>query len=77
MFSQSSFCKNEDPDAWITILEEFRMMLYNMGSVMTDDQFMVHVFNNLANDCELQMVLLEKRIGKRKISLKLENYVIN
>ena len=54
---------NEVPDAWITTLEEFGMTLEDMGSAMTDDQFMIHVLNNLTSDYELQMFLLEKRIG--------------
>jgi hypothetical protein len=32
---------------------------------MTYDQFMIHVLNNLTSDYELQMVLLEKRIGSK------------
>ena len=50
---QSSLSKNEDPDAWITTLEEFRMKLEDMGSAMADDQFMIHVLNNLTSDYEL------------------------
>ena len=65
LFRQSSLSKNEDPDAWITTLEEFRMKLEDMGSAMTDDQLIIHVLNNLKIDYELQMVLLEKRIGNK------------
>jgi hypothetical protein len=32
---------------------------------MIDDQFMVHLLNSLTNDYELQMLLLEKRIGSK------------
>ena len=41
------------------------MKLEDMRSAMTDDQFMIHVLNNLTSDYELQMVLLEKRIGSK------------
>jgi hypothetical protein len=61
-------CKNEDPDSWITNLEEFRMKLDNIGSSMTDDQFMIHVINNPTSDYELQVVLLEKGIGNQRQS---------
>jgi hypothetical protein len=36
-----------------------------MGSAMTDDHFMIHVLNNPTSDYELQMFLLEKRIGNK------------
>jgi hypothetical protein len=65
IFRQSSLCKNEDPDFCITKFEEFRMKLEDMGSAMTDDQFMMHVLNNLTSDYELQIVLLEKRIVRK------------
>jgi hypothetical protein len=68
LFSQRSLCKNEDPDSWITTLEEFRMKLDNIGSSMTDDQFMIHVINNPTSDYELQVVLLEKGIGNKRQS---------
>jgi hypothetical protein len=38
LFRQSSLCKNEDPDTWITTLEELVMKLEDMGLIMTDDQ---------------------------------------
>jgi hypothetical protein len=63
MFRKIFLSKNEDPDAWIKTLEEFRMKLEDMGSAITDDQFMIHVLKNLISDYELQILLLEKRIG--------------
>jgi hypothetical protein len=47
---QSSLNRNEEPDAWINILVELMIKLEDMGSVMTDDQFMIHVLNNLTSD---------------------------
>jgi hypothetical protein len=35
-----------------------------MDSHVTDSQFIVQVLNNLTNDYKLQMVLMEKYIGK-------------
>jgi hypothetical protein len=43
-----------------------------MGSFMTDDQFMVQVLNSLTNDYELQMLLLEKRIGSKENPLTID-----
>jgi hypothetical protein len=37
-----------------------------MGSNMTDEQFLIQVLNSLTGDYELQMTLMEKRIGNKK-----------
>jgi hypothetical protein len=60
LFIHSCLCKNEDPDAWITNLEELRMKLKDMGSAITDDQFMIHVLNNPTNGCNLDGSFVEK-----------------
>jgi hypothetical protein len=60
-----------------TTLEEFIMNLEDMGSAMTDDQFMIHMLNNLTSDFELQMVHLEKVIGNIENPLNSTNYVRN
>jgi gag-polypeptide of LTR copia-type len=54
--------KDEDPDVWITNLEDLRIKLEVMGSSMTDEQFMIQIFNSLSKEYELQMLLLEKRV---------------
>jgi hypothetical protein len=41
------------------------MNLEDMVSAMTDDQFMIHVLNNLTSDYELQLFLLEKGISNK------------
>jgi hypothetical protein len=48
------------------------MKLEDMGSAMTDDQFMIHVLNNLTSDYELQMVILDKRIRNKKNPLEVD-----
>jgi hypothetical protein len=53
------------------------MKLQDMGSAMTNDQFMIHVLNNSTSDYELQMILLEKKLEIREIRLKSMNYVRN
>jgi hypothetical protein len=62
LFRESKLGKDEDPDTWVTNLEDLRLKSEVMGSFMTDDQFMVQVLNSLTNDYEFQMILLEKRI---------------
>jgi hypothetical protein len=39
---------------------------------MTDDQFMIHVLNNLTSDYELHMVLLERRIENKENPLEVD-----
>jgi len=53
--------------------QNFLMKLEDMGSAMTDDQYMIHVLKNLTSDYELQMVLLEKRNGNKTNPLKGDN----
>jgi hypothetical protein len=65
VFRQSKLERGEEPEIWITNLKEIRLKLEDMGSHMTDSQFFVQVLNSLANDYELQMVLMEKRIGNK------------
>jgi hypothetical protein len=64
-------CKNEDPDAWIKTLEELSHKI-DTGSVMIDDQLMIHMLNNLAGDNKLQIVLLEKRNGNKENLLEVD-----
>jgi hypothetical protein len=52
-----------DPDAYIGHLEDLRAQMAEMGSEMTDDQFMMHVTNNLTSEYENQVNNNKKRIG--------------
>jgi len=62
---QLSKLKNsdQDPKAWITHLEGLRMKLKELGSMMTDEDLMVHILNNLTNDYEVQLSKLEEKLG--------------
>jgi hypothetical protein len=44
-------------------LEDLRIRLEDMGSTISDNQFMIHVLNNLTTDYNLQLALMEKRVG--------------
>jgi hypothetical protein len=72
LFRESKLGKDEDPETWITNLEDLLWKLEVMGSFMTDDQFMVQVLKSLMNDYELQMSLLEKRIGSKENPLSID-----
>jgi hypothetical protein len=43
-----------------------------MGSSILENQFMIHILNNLTADCGLQLALLERRIGDKKNPLTVE-----
>jgi hypothetical protein len=43
-----------------------------MGSVIKDDQFLVHILNNLSSEYELQVLFMEKKIGASTDPLTVE-----
>jgi hypothetical protein len=55
--------KGLDAEVWITELEDLRVKLENMGSLITENQLMIHVLNNLTSDYDLQLALMEGRVG--------------
>jgi hypothetical protein len=55
----------QDPDLYITKLEERRDEMDTMGSEMSDQQFIVHILNNLTNEYENVVMLLEKHLEKK------------
>jgi gag-polypeptide of LTR copia-type len=61
--------KGEDPEVWITQLEDISVRLEEMGLEISEKQIMIHVLNNLPSDYDLQVALLERRIGDEKDSL--------
>jgi gag-polypeptide of LTR copia-type len=66
IFTESKLSKDKDPEVLIMNLEVLRIKLEMMGSSMKDEQFMVQVLNSLTEEYELQMLLVEKRIGNEK-----------
>jgi gag-polypeptide of LTR copia-type len=62
-FRGLSLKKGQDPETWITDLEDLRVRLEAMGSSISENQFMIHILNNLTLDYELQLVLMKRRVG--------------
>jgi gag-polypeptide of LTR copia-type len=58
--------KGEDPDVWITQLEDISVRLEEMGLEISEKKFMIHVLNNLPSDYDLQVALLKRRIRDEK-----------
>jgi gag-polypeptide of LTR copia-type len=68
-FRESSLKKGEDPEVWVTQLEDISVRIEEMGLEILEKQFMIHVLNNLPSNCDLQVALLERRIGDEKDAL--------
>jgi hypothetical protein len=60
-FRQSALKKGQDPDVWITELEDYRMKLDELGSSISENQFIFHILNNMTADYDLQLAMMEKR----------------
>jgi hypothetical protein len=52
-FRQSALKKDQDPDIWITELEDYRMKLDELGSSISENQFILHILNNMTADYDL------------------------
>jgi hypothetical protein len=61
-FRQCSLKKGQDPNIWITELEDYRMRLGELGSSISDNQFILHILNNMTEDYDLQLAIMEKRV---------------
>jgi gag-polypeptide of LTR copia-type len=73
-FRQCVLKKGQDPEIWLTELEDYQMKLEEIGSSITDNQFMIHILNNMTSDYDLQLALMEKRINDNvKTSQQLMN----
>jgi hypothetical protein len=66
--------KNVDPDIYITYLEDLRSRMEDMKSDKTDNQFILHVVNNLTEDyINNQVKNLERLIGSATNPLDTED----
>jgi hypothetical protein len=53
LFSELSLKKGQDPEIWITELKYLCVKLKNMAYFVTENQFMIHILNNLTSDYDL------------------------
>jgi gag-polypeptide of LTR copia-type len=58
MFYGAKLKHGSDPDGFITYLEELRLKMEEMGSQISDTQFLLHVMNNLSPEYKNQINLL-------------------
>ena len=64
-FRQCALKKGQDPDVWITELEDYRMKLDELGSSISENQFILHILNNMTADYDLQLAMMEKRLNDK------------
>jgi hypothetical protein len=73
VFYGAKLKKKTDPDIFITYLEDVRNRMIKMNSSMTDNQFILHVMNNLTKDYEMQILKMEDKIGDGENALTIED----
>jgi uncharacterized protein VirK/YbjX len=71
-FHQCSFKKGQDPDILITELEDYRMRFEELGSSISDNQFTLHILNNMTADYDLQLSMMEKRVTEKSNPLTID-----
>jgi hypothetical protein len=64
-FRQCALKKGQDPEIWLTELEDYRMKLEELESSITDNQFIIHILNNMTSDYDLQQAFMEKCINDK------------
>jgi hypothetical protein len=64
--------KGQDPNVWITEFKDLRAKLENMRSCIIDNQFMIHLLNNITSDYDLQLALMKRRVGDSDKPLTVE-----
>lgn len=62
----------EDPDVWLTRLEDLKGQLVNANARMDDDDVLEHALNNLPKEYEIVVAPLEKRLSAQVDPLTIE-----
>jgi DNA-binding cell septation regulator SpoVG len=47
---------------WIMELEDLQVRLETMHSIISENQFMIHILNIVTSDYELQLAMMERRV---------------
>jgi hypothetical protein len=64
--------KGQDPDIWITELEDYQMRLEELRSSISDNQFILQILNNMTEDYDLQLAMMEKRVTDKSNPLTID-----
>jgi len=62
----------EDPDVWLTRLEDLKEQLVNANARMNDDDVLEHALNNVPKEYEIVVAPLEKRLSAQFNPLTIE-----
>jgi hypothetical protein len=73
MFYTARLKKGSDPDVYMTYLEDLRIKLESMESMMTDDQFIVHILNTLPKEYDVTVDMLSRRVKANIDPLTIED----
>jgi gag-polypeptide of LTR copia-type len=72
LFHKSYLQSSQDPDKWITELEELRMRIIAAKSELTEESLMEHVLNNVPEMYNIEVSKLEDRLGDLSDLLRIE-----
>ena len=64
---------SEDPNVWISQLEDLWARLKDMNAAILDNDFYVHILNNLPPKYEVQVLKLEERFGSTTNPLTIQD----
>jgi hypothetical protein len=48
------------------------MRLEELGSIISDNQFILHILNNMMDDYDLQLAIMEKRVTDKSNPLTID-----
>ncbi len=68
-FASSRLRRDQDPDEWLLELELLRICLADMGSPITEEDFITHAINNLTQDYSELVTSLESDLEGLKIEI--------
>ena len=70
---QSSFLQTrQDPDEWLTHLEDLRARLAEANSYISDETLLEHALNNVTSEYNIVVTILERRLGHATDPLTIE-----
>jgi hypothetical protein len=59
--------KGQNPNILITELEDYQMRLEDLGSRVSDNQFIIHILNNMTDDCNIQPAIISNTLTVKEI----------
>ena len=71
-FNSSFLQTKQDPDEWLTHLEDIRDRMADAKSFMTDEALMEHALNNVTAEYNIAVAWLEKKVGHPTEPLTME-----